>query len=70
MFSTDVPTTTTRLMGFGRTAPSVAEVLRTPDPEVIAKAVARVGRLGRAGRDRARARAAPTATTRKTAAVW
>jgi len=42
MFSTDVPTTTTRLMGFGRTAPSVAQVLSTPDPEVIAKAVAQV----------------------------
>src|SRR5271157_4045423 len=42
MFSTDVPTTTTRLTGWGRTAPSVADVLRTPDPEVIAKAVARV----------------------------
>lgn len=29
-------------MGFGRTAPSVAQVLSTRDPEVIAKAVARV----------------------------
>src|SRR5271170_4977138 len=42
MFSTDVPTTSTRLTGWGRTAPSVADVLRTPDPEVVAKAVARV----------------------------
>ncbi|MDD4867285.1 MAG: FAD-binding oxidoreductase, partial [Mycobacterium sp.] len=32
----------TRLTGWGRTAPSVAQVLRTRDPEVIAKAVARV----------------------------
>src|ERR1700748_1030161 len=32
-------TTTQRLMGWGRTAPSVAQVLSTPDPEVIAKAV-------------------------------
>ena len=42
MFSIDVPTTSTRLTGFGRTAPSVAQVLSTPDPEVIAKAVAQV----------------------------
>jgi len=42
MSSADLPTTPTRLTGWGRTAPSVAEVLRTPDPEVIAKAVARV----------------------------
>ena len=28
------------LTGWGRTAPSVAQVLSTPDPEVIAKAVA------------------------------
>ncbi len=33
-------TTTTRLTGWGRTAPSVARVLSTPDPETIAKAVA------------------------------
>jgi len=49
MFSTDVPTTTTRLTGWGRTAPSVAEVLRTPDPEVIAKAVARAADSGGRG---------------------
>jgi decaprenylphospho-beta-D-ribofuranose 2-oxidase len=42
MLSTDVPTTTTRLTGWGRTAPSVAQVLSTRDPEVIAKAVAQV----------------------------
>ena len=34
-------TTTRRLSGWGRTAPTVAEVLSTPDPEVIVKAVAR-----------------------------
>jgi len=39
MLSSDIPTTRTRLMGFGRTAPSVADVLSTPDPELIAKAV-------------------------------
>jgi decaprenylphospho-beta-D-ribofuranose 2-oxidase len=46
MLSTDIPTTTTRLMGFGRTAPSVAQVLSTRDPEVIAKAVAQVADAG------------------------
>jgi decaprenylphospho-beta-D-ribofuranose 2-oxidase len=40
MLSTDVPTTPTRLTGWGRTAPTVAQVLSTPDAEVIAKAVA------------------------------
>jgi decaprenylphospho-beta-D-ribofuranose 2-oxidase len=34
-------TTTRRLTGWGRTAPTVAQVLSTPDLEVIAKAVAR-----------------------------
>ena len=43
MLSARVSTTATRLTGWGRTAPSVAQVLRTPDPEVIAKAVAQVG---------------------------
>ncbi|EUA03441.1 putative decaprenylphosphoryl-beta-D-ribose oxidase domain protein [Mycobacterium kansasii 824] len=38
--------TPTRLTGWGRTAPSVADVLRTPDPEVIAKAVARAADSG------------------------
>src|SRR6202522_108199 len=42
-------TTATRLTGWGRTAPSVADVLRTPDPEVIAKAVARVADAGGRG---------------------
>ena len=41
MLSTEFPTTAKRLTGWGRTAPSVAQVLSTPDPEVIAKAVAR-----------------------------
>lgn len=49
MFSAPVPTTPTRLTGWGRTAPSVAEVLRTPDPEVIATAVARVADTGARG---------------------
>src|SRR3954462_13251666 len=34
------PTTSRRLTGWGRTAPSVAQVLSTPDHELIAKAVA------------------------------
>ena len=38
---TDLPTTPQALTGWGRTAPSVAQVLATPDPEIIAKAVAR-----------------------------
>ncbi|HUO37850.1 MAG TPA: FAD-binding oxidoreductase, partial [Mycobacterium sp.] len=42
-------TSTKRLTGWGRTAPSVAEVLSTPDPEVIAKAVARVADGGTRG---------------------
>ena len=37
-----LPTSTERLTGWGRTAPTVAEVLRTPDLEEIAKAVALV----------------------------
>ncbi|TXH19083.1 MAG: FAD-binding oxidoreductase [Mycobacterium sp.] len=41
MLSTDLPTTARRLTGWGRTSPSVAQVLSTPDVEVIAKAVAR-----------------------------
>ncbi|GJO66923.1 decaprenylphosphoryl-beta-D-ribose oxidase [Mycobacterium marinum] len=49
MFSAPVPTAPTRLSGWGRTAPSVAEVLRTPDPEVIATAVARVADSGARG---------------------
>lgn len=53
MLNVDVATTARRLTGWGRTAPSVAQVLSTPDPEVIAAAVARVadagGRLGTRG---------------------
>ena len=49
MLSTDVSTTPARLTGWGRTAPSMADVLRTPDPEVIAKAVARVADGGGRG---------------------
>ena len=70
MLSSDIPTTTTRLMGFGRTAPSVAQVLSTPDPEVIAKAVAQVADAGGHGASSPVGWAAPTATTRKTAAAW
>jgi decaprenylphospho-beta-D-ribofuranose 2-oxidase len=39
-------TTTQRLTGWARTAPSVAQVLSTPDPEVIAKAVSQVDGRG------------------------
>ena len=46
MLSTDVPTTTKRLTGWGRTAPTVAQVLSTRDPEVIAKAVVQAGSRG------------------------
>ena len=46
MPSTDFPTVTRRLTGWGRTAPSVAQVLSTGDPEVIAEAVARVADAG------------------------
>jgi decaprenylphospho-beta-D-ribofuranose 2-oxidase len=46
MLSSDIPTTRTPLMGFGRTAPSVAEVLSTPDTELIAKAVGQVANAG------------------------
>lgn len=41
MLSTEFPITAQRLTGWGRTAPSVAQVLSTPDPEVIVKAVTR-----------------------------
>ena len=40
-------TTTERLTGWGRTAPTVAKVLSTRDPEVIAKAVSQVAEGGR-----------------------
>ncbi|HEX3546014.1 MAG TPA: FAD-binding oxidoreductase [Mycobacterium sp.] len=39
-------TSTQRLTGWGRTAPSVAQVLSTRDPEVIAKAVSQAGGRG------------------------
>jgi decaprenylphospho-beta-D-ribofuranose 2-oxidase len=45
MFST----TRVRLTGWGRTAPTVAEVLSTPDIEVIAKAVAQTADAGGRG---------------------
>lgn len=41
MLSTELQTTPRRLTGWGRTAPSVAQVLSTPDVELIASAVAR-----------------------------
>ncbi|WP_046318609.1 FAD-binding oxidoreductase [Mycobacterium sp. UM_Kg1] len=41
MLSTELQTTPRRLTGWGRTAPSVAQVLSTPDVELIAGAVAR-----------------------------
>ena len=51
MSSTEFPTTAKRLTGWGRTAPSVAQVLSTPDPEVIVKAVTRTAEQdGRGGR--------------------
>lgn len=46
MPSTEFPTATRRLTGWGRTAPSVAQVLSTPDVEVIAKAVTGAGDRG------------------------
>ena len=39
MLSTEFATTAKQLTGWGRTAPSVAQVLSTPEPEVIVKAV-------------------------------
>ncbi len=41
MSSAETVARPTRLTGWGRTAPSMADVLRSPDPEVIAKAVVR-----------------------------
>jgi decaprenylphospho-beta-D-ribofuranose 2-oxidase len=43
------PTTARRLTGWGRTAPSVAAVLSTPDQELIAKAVAQAADGGSRG---------------------
>ena len=45
-------TTLQRLTGWGRTAPSVAEVLSTPDPEQIVKAVAHAADAAADGRHR------------------
>ena len=42
-------TTTRRLTGWARTAPSVAQVLSTPDPDVVAKAVAQAADSGGRG---------------------
>ncbi|MGE2837218.1 FAD-binding protein [Mycobacterium sp. SMC-4] len=49
MFGTEVPTTPRRLTGWGRTAPTVAHVLSTPDPELIATAVTRAAEQGGRG---------------------
>ncbi|WP_420108006.1 FAD-binding protein [Mycolicibacter arupensis] len=49
MLSTELQTTPRRLTGWGRTAPSVAQVLSTPDVDVIAKAVARSAESGGRG---------------------
>src|SRR5271168_1014031 len=43
------PTAPKRLTGWSRTAPSVAQVLSTPDPEVIAKAVTHAADAGGRG---------------------
>ena len=43
------PTTSRRLTGWGRTAPSVAQVLSTPDHELIAKAVTQAAHDGSRG---------------------
>ncbi len=71
MSSTEFPTTAKRLTGWGRTAPSVAQVLSTPDPEVIVKAVTQTaaGPQAPAAVSSRAGWAAPTATTRRTAAV-
>ena len=42
MTSLDLPTTTQRLTGWGRTAPTTSQMLSTPDVETIARAVAAV----------------------------
>lgn len=49
MLSSEFETTARRLTGWGRTAPSVAQVLSTPDVELIAKAVARAADDGSRG---------------------
>ena len=52
MSTTGLPTSSVRLTGWGRTAPTTTEVLSTPDVEVIASAVARVAADRAAGRGR------------------
>ena len=47
-----VTTTKQRLTGWGRTAPTVAEVLSTPDPDEIIQAVARAADQAADGRHR------------------
>lgn len=49
MLTTDVPTTTRRLTGWGRTAATVAQVLSTQDAELIVQAVERAADDGRRG---------------------
>ncbi len=49
MLRTDFPTTAKRLTGWGRTAPSVAQVLSPPDPDVVVEAVTRAAEGGGRG---------------------
>ena len=49
MLRTEFPTTAKRLTGWGRTAPSVAQVLTPPDPDVVVKAVTRAAEDGGRG---------------------
>src|ERR1700730_9610993 len=49
MFSTDLPTTAQRLTGWGRSAPTVAQGLSTPEADVIARAVAQAADGGGRG---------------------
>ena len=52
MITTQLQTTTTSLAGWGRTAHSTAQVLSTPDVEVIARAVAQAASERASGRGR------------------
>ncbi len=71
-----LPTQTRTLTGWGRTAPTTAQVLSTPDVEVIAQAVAQVAEQNESKPAHlqrgviARASAAPTATRRRTPVAW
>ena len=49
MSTTEIPTVSKRLTGWGRTAPTVADVLTPRDPEVIVKAVAQAADRGTRG---------------------